>query len=1449
MVTIDQIDFSKLKPYDGKATKCFEQLCYQIAQREFGHLGSFTPIDGSGGDGGVEFYLNLTNGEKWGWQCKFFGDTGRLSVGNRKTQIADSFETACRNHLGLNKWILCLKTDLTENSTAPDGTISKGEQDWFRNLLPNKIPAGRSVVLEHWGESKFLSLLNSPNQIGIRSFFFGELEFSNEWFKKRFDENFEKVRDKYDPDLHSIDKYTQSKIDFLLFDSNYCKHIELLQKELLEKSNQIEVALKDFRDEKMISEKEVVQRENYLLFCNEFKNHIAYVFERIEFVSNCFKNYSEDLLLNFDIKKVRENFFEHFNKIDYTVFEEKSRVFKDASSISYLISEFGNIYNQFFRNYFHEKQKELHFLADAAKGKTHISCDIVYRKVKEDKPGIFITGDKFTDETNLTGALKQILDINQEFTLDEFVQALDIYGEIVKCKIPIVIDGLNETTFNRLFSPIWKNHLGSFISKISQSKNLVIVTTCRSSYKKRIWNETTDKRFNLLYGFEDYETILEAVNKYFKKYKLKADLFFAPLEKFGDPIFLKIFCEIKNYNRKASDEVQVNIEEESTYDVFNEYLNQVNKRVTQNNHLLKTGEQFISESLSILSNHLWKNNLREIPLTDFYSLIDGNKPHEKDRSKAEILINEGLVVTRDMRGQQEYVSFTYDILAGYIISENLIHSNQNLQYFTSIEFIEKIIQDTGQHPFFEDVISSLCLLLPQLKQFSFHELIDRDKKIKFTRSKLFKHLPQIITKQFSKRISFANSAFGKSIVSLYKLPAQYVKSEDRNLVENLFFGSHQNQKIFFDLSFKTLGDIKHPLNALFISKVLESMPMNQRDISWTEYIRKKSHDLESFISEFEVQCKNINEESVIVIQKQHVLSKIILWFLTSTNRALRDDATRALYYYGRKFPNQFSSLVYDSLKINDPYVWERTLAALYGVTMAEHNSFKSDKFRNILLPEICKSIYNLIFKETALFSTTHILARDYARRTIEICLLHNPTSLTQDEIKNVRPPYSHGGIRDLGEHDYGENDYDYSGPIQMDFSNYTLGHIVKDGSSYSNPPEKIKVRRQIYWRIYDLGWNAELFKEAETALGNDNYYNRGRTERAKIERYGKKYSWIAYFENAGLRDDLGLMDRDWDRFRISGADIDPSFPSKPKGELFIKDDLLGDRATPLVDWYENGGMPFIEDYLSMKDVAGNNGEWICLDAYASQEDVPAERHRFTFIRSFLIKEEEYLEVIDLLKKQNLGGRWLPEKHENYYSYAGELYYCNDSTSSNYTTFEFITAKKKIKIKKGEPGYYPSVFWDTEGDEIGLRKEFPDEIEMEVSETKEFEVLMPVMEYNWEGYHSHLNDAGNSTIVAKEVANHLKLVNQAQTFDLFESNGDKASFNIYYHDDYNNNHSFVYLRKDLLDKYLSEKKLKFIWAIWGEREVTFKTNERRHEFFTAHPFKEHQVFQKVIEYVI
>ncbi|MOA47563.1 hypothetical protein D3C78_1702110 [compost metagenome] len=58
---------------------------------------------------------------------------------------------------------------------------------------------------------------------------------------------------------------------------------------------------------------------------------------------------------------------------------------------------------------------------------------------------------------------------------------------------------------------------------------------------------------------------------------------------------------------------------------------------------------------------------------------------------------------------------------------------------------------------------------------------------------------------------------------------------------------------------------------------------------------------------------------------------------------------------------------------------------------------------------------------------------------------------------------------------------------------------------------------------------------------------------------------------------------------------------------------------------------------------------------------------------------------------------------------------------------------------------------------------------------------------------------------------------------------------------------MYIRKDLLEQFLTETKSKLVYTIWGEREVRFKTNERRDEFFRTHPYKNDQKFNQIIEY--
>lgn len=1432
MITIDQIDFSILKPYNGKVTKCFEQLCYQIAQNEFDNLGKFTAIDGSGGDGGVEFYLELDNGEKWGWQCKFFGGNGRLSESSRKSSIENSLETACRNHPNLTKWFLCLKTDLTPNSIDKSGKETKGEQDWFDNELPKQIPDTHKTEIEFWGESRFLLFINSHKHIGIRSFFFGALEFTKEWFEKRFQENFEKVKDKYDQELHTIDDHTQSKIDFALLDPNYLKNLEKFEEELDKNLTKLKSLINDFESTSVSDESEVTLKNEFISHWSSFEAHTSRIFNYISAVKSYFLDNLDSDVLTFDFKQHYFDYFSYRTDSKNSDFKEHSELYKKSGEIYLTYGNIGEDFRRFFENYVHTPTKKIHFLAKPAKGKTHLSTDVAYKRVANDKPAIFLTGDKFTNETSIIEAIQKNLDIPNQYSIDDFIQALDVYGSITKTKIPIIIDGLNETIFGKTFSSIWKDHLGGFIKKLASSNNLVLITTCRSSYQNRVYeNESND--FHYLSGFGNFDVLEEAISKYFDKYKIVSNQAFnfllsfsALYERFSTPLFLRIFCEVKNPDWRDGKEVFINLEEESAFGIFDDYLAQINKKVTTNSPILREGDKFIQKSLNKIAKDLWENNSREISIDDFYDLIDGNHPYEKDLSKADILISEGLVINRDNRNDEEYISVTYDLLAGYLIAKNIIEStNFQITDLLSDQFISRIIHGENQHPLYDDIIYSICLLLPQIKQQYLHDVFELNKNIE-------------INEKYKKY------TFAVSVNSLFKLPARYVNEAAVNLIIELFKRRKENQPLLFKESLKTLADVEHHLNGELICTLLAEMEMNRRDLSWSEFIRENSDTFESLILDFESQCKVEGDESKNLIQKQHILAKYITWILTSTNRKIRDLATRSLYFYGRKFPIEFSDIVYESLKANDPYIWERTLAALYGVCMAEHNSLKTGEFRNEILPEIAKNIYDLIFAKKAPHSTTHILSRDYARRIIEISLIYNPALFSTKKTARIRPPYKDGGVRKLEEFDYEDSELQYSGPLRMDFSNYTIGYIVKDGHSYSNPPEKKKVRRQIYQRIFDLGWSEELFKEIDRYIERTDYTHfPGRTEKSRVERYGKKYSWIAYFENAGLRKDLGLLEKEWEDFRISDADIDPSFPVPVLNEKFIHEDLLGDRTTELMDWIENGGLPLIDHHLLVKNLNDSEGEWVCLDGYINQEDNTFQRSRFTFVRTLLIKEDDYAEAIELLKKQDLGNRWLPEKIENYYSFAGELYLFNEATHDNFAEIEFFLNRKKVTIKKGDPDYEPIKSVDFVDNQIIVITEEPDEIEKEINEMRTFQVLLPVMEFNWEGYHSEVNDAGSLTIVSKEIANYLKLVNQPQTFDLFEQNGMKASINLQYLEDFSNRHYFVYLRKDLLDNFLNENKLRLVHAIWGEREISFKDHQERDIFYSGNSMKGYKLFQK------
>ncbi len=215
-----------------------------------------------------------------------------------------------------------------------------------------------------------------------------------------------------------------------------------------------------------------------------------------------------------------------------------------------------------------------------------------------------------------------------------------------------------------------------------------------------------------------------------------------------------------------------------------------------------------------------------------------------------------------------------------------------------------------------------------------------------------------------------------------------------------------------------------------------------------------------------------------------------------------------------------------------------------------------------------------MFRIGALHATTHILARDYARHTIEICSLHHPTLLTTDEVTRIRPPFQEGGLREWRE-EQDRNPKQYRGNHPIDVIDHNPIEELGVASKYkTGDSEYQRAEGNLWWRAYGFGYSLERFGGADRILGSlDGDLGGGRFER-RVDGYGQKYVRIAMMELAGCReDDLEMEDRRYfPGDRLSFTDIDPSFPEPEPDRTVIRTDFLGDRSVSLQTWILSGSI-------------------------------------------------------------------------------------------------------------------------------------------------------------------------------------------------------------------------------------------------------------------------------------
>lgn len=689
----------------------FEHFCFHVAScmfEDYGKIEYFYNTPGS------EFYIELkkpltfggktyNQGDVLGWQAKYWrgakDDSNSPLDADHKKELRKGFEVSMSYRPNLKLWIVC----------TPGSFVQK---EWDK-LVADLRTINCSCDFASWHREIFedFYLKNSSQFNGIFKYYFGEKFIGLNTLFEISCTTLEVLKRKYDVELHTASDFESSLLSVV--DENVAS----------QKINGFISRLKKHADNDRKMPILNTYDWGYSKLSNRFINYYQEDFElRYRLIDKIYSLYynrdnivskAEELLSLIDeycnnrqirVQIVNEEFQQIYSQghdeygglNDYlTELARRARVLESVLTKDDDFSK-ENLYSFLLllsRKYFQ-------VFAKPGYGKTHLACSLTDNMLKRNKPVLFFMGSSFRNCDSFQSLVLERLGLNGSMSFSDMLDCLDFLAKVHHCKLPIIIDGLNETAPNE---ERWKEELPALKVLLDKHSHLLLVTTCRdkTDYLQAIYgvdNYTEVDNHILLNGLvkEDLEV---TVDKYFSKYEIRN----ATVEDFGafeNPLLLKIFC-ITNKNKS-----NIVVNNYSLVSCMDDYSNQLLSNISMHKGKIdKLAKHKLEKNLHRASYILFENDTRYLDFYNQFAKIFDDKVYD--------LINEGLCFTFEKNNGEEQVQYTYDMVAGFHIAKSILHRCGEEEDFKS--FIDsnkgKFFGDK-RHTLAEDIIKSLFYLVP-----------------------------------------------------------------------------------------------------------------------------------------------------------------------------------------------------------------------------------------------------------------------------------------------------------------------------------------------------------------------------------------------------------------------------------------------------------------------------------------------------------------------------------------------------------------------------------------------------------------------------------------------------------------------------------------------------------------------------------------------------------------
>jgi hypothetical protein len=951
-------NWHKLRPYKNSQNSAFEELCCQLAEYEAAPPGARFIRKGTP-DAGVECFWILPTGGEWGWQAKFLFPP----FGSRQwAQLDESVYTALEHHPNLIRYTLCLPFDRSD----PRG--QKGKRSFLdqwnarvRKWETRTQKLEHTVQFNYWGDHEIATRLSKEEHAGRNKFWFDTEFLGQHWFEDHIREVVANAGDRYTPEV-SVDLPIALLFDGLGRTPALFAQIDLLHKKLREAFRYL--PSKELSEVAPDEAKELEGRMLALLSTlTEMRNTVwdPLPFEglaggEIKSTERCI----EILQLRRDTTKGADAIAGPTQKRD---FENQLFGLRRLLHSLYELARFAGGPCATGAN-----KPALLIVGGAGSGKTHLLCDVAARRVRNGQPTVMLLGEQFGDAE----PWKQLISLLKlNCTRDELLGALDAAAQAAGTRALIHIDALNEGAGEAL----WSKHLAGMLAHLENYPRLAIALSVRDSYERVVIPQQLIANRRIIreqhHGFREHE--YEAVNRFFSYFGIEPSV---PIlyPEFSNPQFLLLFC--KGLRNQGLSRIPTGLH--GITKIFDFFLNSINDKLAHPSRLNFDGSnKLVQKATEQIAAQMARKATRALPLDPARKMIDSLLPDRQyDRSLSRHLVTEG-VFAEDVRyvgterRPERIVRFSYERFADHHIARLLLKTHLDRKHpehsFKRNRPLGAFVKDDYSCWLNRGLLEALCIQVPE---------------------EIRKELPQLLPKSTRsaalQRQAFVDSLLWRDRHAFNDYTHKFINSE--------VLTYHESKDQFLN-ALLTLAPVPgHPFNADSLHRNLIRLPMADRDAWWSTFIHSQ-YGTQSAVDRLlewpwsPLRAHKLDKDATILY------ATALAWLLSSSNRFLRDHATKSLVKLIGAETKTLLPLLERFQSVDDPYIVERICAVAYGCATKSQNGEQ--------LQALATAVYNWIFASGR--PDTHILIRDYARGVIEAAL--KAGARLQFDPDRTRPPY------------------------------------------------------------------------------------------------------------------------------------------------------------------------------------------------------------------------------------------------------------------------------------------------------------------------------------------------------------------------------------------------------------------------------------------------------------